>query len=115
VPTGISLHIGVSEVDPGQYTGANKQLDCGESDAKFFRQIAETNGFSAISLMTPAANTTDVASSINRAACSLDRGDMFFLTFSGHGGPVVDPDKTSAHLQDAWLWSSHPCCLRQLL
>jgi hypothetical protein len=86
---GISLHIGVNEIDPGHY-GTNGALALCETDAKDMRQIAKAAGFSDDILLTKKATRDGVMSGIKAAAASLSTGDIFFISYAGHGSTVPD-------------------------
>ena len=87
---GISLHIGLNKVDPDQYGGWDGTLNACEADANDMKAIADSRGFESDILLTSDANADAVLAGIDRAAGELDSGDMFLLTYSGHGGQVPD-------------------------
>ncbi|MEO8590251.1 MAG: caspase family protein [Flavobacteriales bacterium] len=91
---GISLHIGLNSVDPIQYEGWSGDLTACEFDANDMAALAKKRGFgSSTKLLTKAATSKKVIAVMNAAAKQLRAGDIFFLTYSGHGGQV--PDKNS--------------------
>src|SRR5687767_3051000 len=86
--TGISLHIGVNEVDPDHY-GSKHQLDGCENDALAMANIASARGFTKITrLLSREATSSAVTTAIDAAALALGKGDIFWLSFSGHGAVV---------------------------
>jgi hypothetical protein len=88
---GMSLHIGLNEVDPKHYAGWSGPLQACEADAEDMRDLAKEQGFAGTTvLMTPQATRQAVIDGIVDAAKALAPGDMFFLTYSGHGGQVPD-------------------------
>ena len=87
---GLSLHIGLNTVDPNHYAGWDGQLVACENDAEDMKQIAVSKGFNATALLTKEATSDKVIKAINDAAQSLESGDIFFLTYSGHGGQLKD-------------------------
>ena len=89
---GISLHIGLNKVDPDQYGGWDGTLNACESDANDMKAIADSRGFESNILLTSDASAEAVLAGIDRAAGELDSGDMFLVTYSGHGGQVPDRD-----------------------
>jgi len=89
---GISLHIGVNTVDPNHYDGWSGPLQACENDAKDMANIANSQGFSSTILLTEDATTGNVIRAISHASHELESGDMFFITFSGHGGQIQDQD-----------------------
>lgn len=88
---GHSLHIGLNAVDPRHYAGWTGALVACEADAVDMERIAVTSGFAArVLLKTPDATRDRVIEEIRKAAAGLVKGDLFFLTYSGHGGQVPD-------------------------
>lgn len=88
---GISVHIGLNQVDPNQYEGWDGQLTACEADAKDMRALALKQKFTPNAmLLTKAATAQSVTDAILNAAETLKSGDIFLLTYSGHGGQVKD-------------------------
>jgi hypothetical protein len=87
---GRSLHIGLNRVDPTHYGGWSGDLAGCEFDANDMESIAKAKGYSTSVLLTEAATSEAVTQEIRAAAADLDPGDIFFLTYSGHGGQVPD-------------------------
>jgi hypothetical protein len=87
---GISLHIGLNRVDPAHYNGWDGALTACEFDANDMRAIAEGRGFEPNVLLTAEATADAVITAIERAAGELAQGDLFFCSYSGHGGQVPD-------------------------
>jgi hypothetical protein len=91
-----SLHIGLNQVDPNHYknadgSGWNGQLYGCEADAEFYQQLATTAGFArVVSLSTAKATSDAVKQEITAAKNGLATGDLFLITYSGHGGQVED-------------------------
>lgn len=103
-PKGRSLHIGLNKVDPKQYEGWDGQLAGCENDARDMEAIANEAGFAATRLLTKQATAQHVTDEIADAAKHLKAGDIFVLTYSGHGGQLPDtngdePDK----LDETWV------------
>jgi metacaspase-1 len=92
-PVGRSLHIGLNTVAPAHYGGWSGPLDACEFDANDMGAIARSRGMRAKVLLTKAATRAKVLAGIRSAATRLKKGDLFLLTYSGHGGQV--PDVTS--------------------
>lgn len=90
MPKGQSLHIGLNYVDPDHYDGWNGELFACEADAKDMRAIAVKREFSTVILLREEATAAAVSRAIEGAANELKRGDIFLLTYSGHGGQVQD-------------------------
>jgi hypothetical protein len=87
---GISLHLGLNEVDPAHYDGWDGELGACEFDADAMESIAKSRGFEATKLLTKAATSDAVKAAIESAAEELDAGDLFLVTYAGHGGQVPD-------------------------
>lgn len=87
---GMSLHIGLNRVDPAHYDGWDGALIACEFDARDMRAIAEGRGFETKTLMTAEASADAVLAAIHEAADELTSGDIFFCSYSGHGGQVPD-------------------------
>ncbi|TBD24988.1 caspase family protein [Rhizobium ruizarguesonis] len=89
-PAGRSLHIGLNAVDPGHYAGWSGPLNACEFDAQDIYEIAGGLGYDANLLLTANATRDNVAGEIERAARDLSAGDIFFISYSGHGGQIPD-------------------------
>jgi hypothetical protein len=102
---GISLHIGLNQVDPAHYDGWDGALNACEFDANDMKTIAESSGFETSVLLTADATADAVIAAIERAAGELGQGDLFFCSYSGHGGQV--PDRNGEDEEDrsdeTWL------------
>jgi len=89
---GISIHLGLNQVDPSHYDGWDGTLTACEFDAKDMQAIATSRGFEPTVLLTQQATSDAVVEEIDRAADELGPGDILFLTYSGHGGQVPEGD-----------------------
>jgi metacaspase-1 len=109
---GISVHIGLNRVNPDQYEGWDGQLAACEADAKDMEALAKAQGFKSRSmLLTKAATADAVTAAILGAAKTLKSGDLFFLTYSGHGGQVLDTNSDEKdRMDETWV-----CYDRQLV
>jgi len=98
-----SLHIGVNAVDPASY-GAPFELIACEADARDMARIAKARGAKTKLLLTAKATCDAVLEAIAKASSELEPGDLFFLTYSGHGGQVqdVDGDEKDDQLDETW-------------
>jgi len=85
-----SLHIGLNQVDPGQYGGWAGALSGCVNDANAMRDVAVSRGFESQLLIDENATIAALRDRLDAAAAQLDAGDFFFLTYSGHGGQVAD-------------------------
>jgi hypothetical protein len=108
---GMSLHIGINRVDPDHYQGWDGALQGCEPDARDMAAIAEDAGFEMTSLLTKDATAEAVTGAITSAARALDAGDLFWLTYSGHGSQVPDRNgEEPDQLDETWV-----CFDRQLV
>lgn len=89
---GISTHIGINEVDPDHYAGWSGPLQACEADARDMQRIAQESGFETSTTLTKQATRDNVRASIQSASEALAPGDIFFVSYSGHGGQVPDLD-----------------------
>jgi hypothetical protein len=98
-----SLHIGLNAVDPASY-GAPFELNACEADARDMSRIAKARGAKTKLLLTADATCDAVLEAISAAGSELESGDLFFLTYSGHGGQVqdVDGDEEDDQLDETW-------------
>lgn len=88
---GYALHIGLNAVDPSKYAGWHGQLFACENDVAVYKSLAEKAGFQEIHmLLTSHATTDNVLQHLRDAAAQLVSGDMLLLTYSGHGGALID-------------------------
>ena len=105
MPQGISIHIGLNEVDPNGYGGWSGKLNACEADAGDMERIATARNFEPTTILTTAATSDAVTSAISDAAGKLAAGDILFLTYSGHGGQVPDTnnDEEQDQLDETWV------------
>ena len=90
-PQGISLSIGVNQLDPAHYVGMSRQLFCCERDAQAMQYVADRSGLAPLpTLLGDRATFGAVLSSIAHASADLEDGDFFLITFAGHGAQVPD-------------------------
>ena len=90
MPRGIAVCIGVNRVDLKHYLKWPGGLRACELDAKDMAKIATSRGFKAQKILTKEATRENITSSIKHAAKTLTKGDMFLLTYSGHGSQIKD-------------------------
>ena len=109
---GISVHIGLNRVDPNHYQGWDGQLAACEADARDMQALAKKQKFkTSMLLLTQAATSRAVSKAILDAARALKSGDLFLLTYSGHGGQVEDTNGDEADgMDETWV-----CYDRQLV
>ena len=95
-----SLHIGLNAVDPGHYQGWDGQLNACEADARSLQQlvlsladarrIVPKVSYKTDLLLTKQATRAAVLERLAYYAQLCQSGDLFLLTYSGHGGQVPD-------------------------
>lgn len=100
MPNGLSLHIGLNLVDPAHYQGWSGPLTACEADARDMQAIATSRGFTPTTLLTATATRQNVFKEIGSAAKKLNSGDIFFLSYSGHGGQLPDWNGDETDQQD---------------
>ena len=104
-PRGLSLHVGLNRVDPKHYGGWSGPLAACEADAKDMAAIAAARGIASTMLLSAEGTRSAVLAGLRKAAKALKAGDLFFLSYSGHGGQVPDstsaPDETD-QLDETW-------------
>jgi hypothetical protein len=96
----MSLHIGLNAVNPRHYSGWSGPLAACEFDANDMEAIARSRGMAAKKLLTKAGTRKAVLAAIRGAAKALKKGDLFLLTYSGHGGQVADSSGDEDDKQD---------------
>ena len=87
---GYSLHVGLNLVDPASYEGWDGELTACEFDAEDMANLSASVGYEAKVLKTTEATREAVIGEIKAAAARMNPGDIFFLTYSGHGSQVPD-------------------------
>lgn len=89
-PKALSLHLGLNTVSAAAYEGWEGPLAACEFDANDMAALARSKGMKPTVLLTRKATRAALLSGMRSAAKTLKSGDLFFLTFSGHGGQVRD-------------------------
>ena len=97
---GISLHIGLNAVSAAAYGGWSGKLNACEADANDMEALAKSRGFKTTKLLTKAGTRKKALAAIKSAATALTSGDIFFLTYSGHGGQLPDMNGDETDNQD---------------
>jgi hypothetical protein len=97
---GKALTIGLNAVDAKHYQGWSGELNACEADARDMAEIAKSKKFSVTSLLTNSATRAKVTGEILKAAKALTKGDIFMLTYSGHGGQLPDLNNDEPDAQD---------------
>ena len=103
MPNGFSLHIGLNAVDPNHYAGWSGPLNACEFDEIDMTELARGQGFTPTQLLTKAATRNAVISEMGKAAKTLKAGDIFLVTYSGHGGQMQDQNgDESDSMDETW-------------
>ena len=97
---GISVHVGLNSLDPAHYAGWEGRLAACEFDAEDMQALSASQGYSSTLLLTKKATRSAVIGAIQDAAGKLAGGDIFFLTYSGHGGQVPDTNGDEDDMRD---------------
>jgi hypothetical protein len=87
---GLSLHVGLNHPNPTLYPSGWQDLGSAEQTATSIRDLADSCGFWTKCLLTKVATANRVLAGIELAASMLSRGDIFFLTYAGHGSQIPD-------------------------
>lgn len=87
---GLSLHLGLNAVDAKHYQGWSGELFACEFDAKDMQALAKSCKMQSTILLTRKATRKAVLAALRAGAKKLKSGDLFLLTYSGHGGQVDD-------------------------
>jgi hypothetical protein len=95
-----SLHIGLNSVDPKAYAGWSGPLAACEFDAKDMAALATSKGIKPTVLLTKKGTRSAVLAGMRAAAKALKKGDLFLLSYSGHGGQVPDTSGEEADRKD---------------
>jgi hypothetical protein len=77
-----------------------RSSQCCEKDATDLAAIAKAQGFKAKVLVTERATSARVKGAVQRAARKLTAGDIFLLTYAGHGSQVEDLTNDEADKED---------------
>jgi metacaspase-1 len=98
--TGLALTIGLNSVDPQHYGGWTGELNACEADAEDMASIASSEKFAVTTLLTSQVTRAEVMQQISKAAMALKEGDIFMLSYSGHGGQLPDLNSDEDDAQD---------------
>lgn len=97
---GLSLHAGLNLVSGTHYGGWTGELSACEFDAEDMAALARAQGLKPTVLLTKKATRAALLARIRAAAKALKSGDLFFLSYSGHGGQVPDVTGEERDKQD---------------
>lgn len=87
-PKGYSLHIGLNYVDPAHYQGWDGELFACENDADDMLLLASGAGYQTQKLIRSEATRDALFDHVRGAARDLVAGDIFLVSYSGHGGSI---------------------------
>ena len=88
---GISLHMGLNEIDPSHYSGDDGALSGCHGDADAMELIAREKGYSILGkLIDKKATRRSVLDGIGEMAREARSGDIAFISYSGHGSQMTD-------------------------
>ena len=99
-PKALSLHLGLNSVSGAAYEGWEGPLAACEFDANDMAALARGKGMKPTVLLTKKATRAALLSNMRSAAKALKSGDLFFLTYSGHGGQVPDTNHDEPDRKD---------------
>jgi len=99
-PKALSLHLGLNSVSGAAYEGWEGPLAACEFDANDMAALARGKGMKATVLLTKKATRAALLSNMRSAAKALKADDLFFLTYSGHGGQVPDTNRDEPDRKD---------------
>jgi hypothetical protein len=102
----LALHIGLNSVDPDRYGGWDGKLSDCENDARDMAAITRSLGYKQTVLLTPEATVERLVDEVTLAAKTLGEGDIFCLSYAGHGGQIADINEEEEDgLDETWcLW-----------
>jgi hypothetical protein len=102
-PKAVSLHMGLNGVSAAGYGGWDGPLAACEFDANDMAAIAKAKGMKSTVLLTKKATRANALAAMRAAAKALKSGDLFFMTYSGHGGQVPDVNgEEPDHKDETW-------------
>ena len=96
---GISLHIGLETVSKDHYFFL-KPLYGAPRDALYMQELADKSGFTSKILVNEAATRAAVMNELESAATKLQGGDIFLISYSGHGGQFKIKKYKDLHEKD---------------
>jgi hypothetical protein len=102
---GYSLNIGLNSVDPAHYAGWDGALMACEADAEDMELIARAQNYGTVrKVLTKDATRARILKEMSEAARVLQPGDLFLLSYSGHGGQLPDRNNDEVDAQDeTWV------------
>lgn len=105
---GFSLHIGVNRVNNTHYLSRLPELRGSVNDAESMRQFAVGLGYTqSIPLFNEQATAENVIGQIRFLAGKAQAGDIVLITYSGHGGFVMDFNADDELTFSDQVWCLH--------
>ena len=90
-PSSVSLHVGLNKVDRGHYGSGLIDLAFCRADAEAMESVAAERGFADRTLLRDDEGTREaIIEACADAAKRLKAGDIFLMTYAGHGGQIKD-------------------------
>jgi metacaspase-1 len=100
MPKGLSLNIGINELQKGFYLTSGS-LPTPQNDARAMAALALMEGYeSPMLLLNSDATKKNFLQCLDDSIKRLEAGDSFLLSFSGHGGQVDDVNGDEADKKD---------------
>lgn len=100
----ISLHIGLNRIDSNVY-GTDGALAGCHNDARAMQHIASSLGYKTSVLLDENASAGNVIKLVTDAARALSAGDIFLLTYAGHGSQIKDiTSDEDDGLDETWVF-----------
>jgi hypothetical protein len=101
---GRSLHVGLNVVDDVAYGTPIAPLSGCVNDANDMTALANSQGFSTTTLLDEQGTSQNITDAIADAARELRSGDIFLLTYAGHGSQVPDATgEETEQLDETWV------------
>ncbi|MFF3691457.1 caspase family protein [Streptomyces sp. NPDC002187] len=88
-PLGMSVHVGVDQVDAAHYGGEFRLKSCA-NDARAMQATADALGYRSLLLTNDQATTGNFVAFLRHCSASLFPGDTLLVSFSGHGSQIPD-------------------------
>ncbi len=89
---GYSLHVGLNYVDPEYYKGCEWSLNVAVNDMISMCNLAAKKGYQTNCLKNEQATISAFKNGIREVRDKVEEGDIFLLTYSGHGYQTEDRD-----------------------
>ncbi len=100
----VAVNIGINNVDNSSYGIDIPELLVAENDAIEFNKICNDYDFQSQLILSSEATTSNILATLKSASKTLTNGDIFLLTYSGHGCkfPDLNGDEEDG-LDEAWV------------